>query len=99
MDFIVSAAKQASDTHKHFIARVSATKQASDTHKHFIARVSAAKQASHTLKLSIVWVSATKQASHTLKLFTLRWKKGTEKLVPVTCAHSVAQEGTREELV
>ena len=38
-----------------------------------------------------MWVSATKQASHTHKLFTLRRKKGTEKLDPVSCAHSVAE--------
>ena len=58
--------------------------------------VSATKQASHTLKLSIVWVSATKQASHTHKLFTLRRKKGTEKLVSISCARVEAEEGYRE---
>ena len=44
----------------------------------------------------IVWVSATKQASHTHKLFTLRQKKGTEKLDPISCAHTEAKEGYRE---
>ena len=44
----------------------------------------------------IVWVSATKQASHTHKLFTLRQKKGTEKLDPISCAHVEAEEGHRE---
>ena len=39
----------------------------------------------------IVWVSATKQASHTHKLFTLRQKKGTEKLDPISCAHVEAK--------
>ena len=43
----------------------------------------------------IVWVSATKQASHTHKLFTLRQKKGTEKLDPISCAHVEAEEGYR----
>ena len=43
----------------------------------------------------IVWVSATKQASHTHKLFTLRQKKGTEKLDPISCAHVEAEEGHR----
>ena len=57
--------------------------------------VSAAKQASHTLKLSTAWVSATKQASRTHKLFTLRRKKGTEELVPISCAHAEAKEGYR----
>ena len=86
----VSATKQASHTLKLFIAWVSAAKQASHTLKLFIAWVSAAKQASHTLKLFSVWVSAAKQASHTHKLFTLRRKKGTEELVPVSCAHAKA---------
>ena len=44
----------------------------------------------------IVWVSATKQASHTHKLFTLRQKKGTEKLDPISCAHTEAKEWYRE---
>ena len=92
----VSATKQASDTHKLSIAWVSAIKQASHTLELFIAWVSATKQASHTLKLSIAWVSATKQASHTHKLFTLRRKKGTEKLAPISCAHVEAEEGHRE---
>ena len=48
------------------------------------------------LPVFMIWVSATKQASHTLKLSTLWWKKGTEKLAPVTCAHAVAEEGYRE---
>ena len=92
----VSAIKQASHTHKLFSAWVSAAKQASHTLKLFIVWVSATKQASHTLKLSTAWVSATKQASHTHKLFTLRQKKGTEKLDPISCAHVEAEEGHRE---
>ena len=101
----VSATKQASHTHKLFTVWVSATKQASHTHKLFTAWVSATKQASDTHKLSTVWVSAAKQASHTHKLFTLRRKnpvptlrrkKGTEKFVPVPCAHAAAEEGYRE---
>jgi hypothetical protein len=93
----VSTTKQASHTHKLFFSVwVSAIKQASHTHKLFSAWVSAAKQASHTLKLSTAWVSATKQASHTHKLFTLRQKKGTEKLDPISCAHVEAEEGHRE---
>ena len=91
----VSAAKQASHTLKLSIAWVPATKQASHTHKFFIAWVSATKQASHTLILFTAWVSATKQASHTHKLFTLRRKKGTEELAPVSCTHAVAEEGYR----
>ena len=47
----------------------------------------------------IVWVSATKQASHTHKLFTLRQKKGTEKLDPISCAHTEAKEWVQAELV
>ena len=82
-----------------FTIWVSATKQASHTHKLFSAWVSAAKQASHTLKLSTAWVSATKQASHTHKLFTLRQKKGTEKLDPISCAHTEAKEWVQAELV
>ena len=78
-----------------FTIWVSVTKQASPTLELFITWVSAAKQASHTLELSIAWVSATKQASHTHKLFTLRRKKGTEELVPVSCAHAMAEEGYR----
>ena len=92
----VLATKQASHTHKLSTAWVSATKQASHTHKLFSVWVSATKQASHTLKLSTAWVSATKQASHTHKLFTLRRKKGTEELVPISCAHVVAEEGYRQ---
>jgi hypothetical protein len=92
----VSAIKQASHTHKLFSAWVSAAKQASHTLKLSTAWVSATKQASHTLKLSTAWVSATKQASHTHKLFTLRQKKGTEKLDPISCAHVEAEEGHRE---
>ena len=76
----VSATKQASHTLKLFIVWVSAIKQASHTLKLFIVWVSATKQASHTHKLSTAWVSATKQASHTHKLFTLRRKKGTERV-------------------
>ena len=91
----VSATKQASHTLKLSTAWVSATKQASHTLKFFTAWVSATKQASHTHKLSIAWVSATKQASHTHKLFTLRRKKGTEKLVSVSCAHAEAKEGAQ----
>ena len=78
-----------------FTIWVSATKQASHTLNLFIAWVSATKQASHTHKLFTAWVSATKQASHTHKLFTLRRKKGTEKLVPISCAHAKAEEGHR----
>ena len=92
----MSATKQASHTHKLFTVWVSATKQASHTHKLFTAWVSATKQAADTHKLSTVWVSAAKQASHTHKLFTLRRKKGTEKFVPVPCAHAAAEEGYRE---
>ena len=95
----VSAIKQASHTHKLFSAWVSAAKQASHTLKLFIVWVSATKQASHTLKLSTAWVSATKQASHTHKLFTLRQKKGTEKLDPISCAHVEAEEGAQAEFV
>ena len=91
----VSAEKQASHTLKLFIAWVSATKQASHTLKLFIAWVSAEKQASYTLKFFIAWVSAEKQASHPHKLFTLRRKNGTEKFLPVSCAHAVAEEGYR----
>ena len=47
----------------------------------------------------IVWVSATKQASHTYKLFILRQKKGTEKLDPISCAHTEAKEWVQAELV
>ena len=47
----------------------------------------------------MVWVSATKQASHTHKLFTLRQKKGTEKLDPISCAHTEAKEWVQAELV
>ena len=78
-----------------FTIWVSATKQTSDTHKLFIVWVSAIKQASHTHTMKSLWVSATKQASHTHKLFTLRRKKGTEKLAPVSCAHVEAEEGYR----
>ena len=96
----VSTTKQASHTHKLFFSVwVSAIKQASHTHKLFSAWVSAAKQASHTLKLSTAWVSATKQAFHTHKLFTLRQKKGTEKLDPISCAHTEAEEWAQAELV
>ena len=95
----VSAIKQASHTHKLFSAWVSATKQASHTLKLFIVWVSATKQASHTLKLSTAWVSATKQAFHTHKLFTLRQKKGTEKLDTISCAHTEAKEWVQAELV
>ena len=76
----VSAIKQASHTLKLFIVWVSATKQASYTLKLFSMWVSATNQASDTHKLSTAWVSATKQASHTHKLFTLRRKKGTERV-------------------
>ena len=95
----VLAIKQASHTHKLFSAWVSAAKQASHTLKLFIVWVSATKQASHTLKLSTAWVSATKQASHTHKLFTLRQKKGTEKLDPISCAHTEAKEWVQAEFV
>ena len=47
----------------------------------------------------IVWVSATKQASHTHKLFTLRRKKGTDQLDPISCAHTEAKEWVQAELV
>ena len=48
------------------------------------------------LPVFTIWVSATKQASHTHKLFTLRRKKGTEKLVSISCARVEAEEGYRE---
>ena len=58
--------------------------------------VSATKQASHTLKFSTAWASATKQASHTHKIFTLRRKKDTKRLAPISCAHAEAEEGYQE---
>ena len=88
----VSATKQASHTLKLFIVWVSATKQASHTLKLFIVWVSATKQASHTHKLSTAWVSATKQASHTHKLFTLRRKKGTERVHLVVGNHTLTKQ-------
>ena len=88
----VSATKQASHTHKLFIVWVSATKQASHTHKLSTAWVSATKQTSHTHKLSTAWVSATKQASHTHKLFTLRRKKGTERVHLVVGNHTLTKQ-------
>ena len=51
------------------------------------------------LPVFTIWVSATKQASHTHKLFTLRQKKGTEKLDPISCAHTEAKEWVQAELV
>ena len=82
-----------------FTIWVSATKQASHTLNLSTAWVSATKQASHTLILSTAWVSATKQASHTHKLFTLRRKKGTDYLDPISCAHVEAKEWAQAELV
>ena len=91
----VSATKQASHTLKLSTAWVSATKQASHTLKLFHS-VGISNQTSFSYPQTfIVWVSATKQASHTHKLFTLRQKKGTEKLDPIACAHAEAEEGHR----
>ena len=88
----VSATKQASHTHKLSTAWVSATKQASHTHKFSTAWVSATKQASHTLKL----FHAEAEEGYRLACSYLLCPhcgriKSTEKLAPITCAHTVAE--------
>ena len=79
---------------------VSATKQASHTHKLFTLRRKNGYREAWSCLLCPRWGGRRVQRSLFLSpVPTLRRKKGTEKLAPVTCAHAAAEEGAQAEFV